>query len=548
MFKKLFLLSIPLCVLCDLCGKKIKKLFASLRLCLFALKLSFWASAFFLFFLLMQCSLSAHLVDIFHLSGAGGKGQAIVIDANNVNYEGKELYLSGDIIVKHELGSLFSQEALLSRPLLEEGLPFALLELWKGVTLKLSSGGVFSCSLAALDLEKLTGHFFSEGSDEFVTFKDSVEHGKGPPVDILFKSKRMVVEMSRGDEGSKELSRQVRAIQAEEEVSVDYNWEFLARGDKMLYERDLFYSTVNTVHPMPGKIFIRRDKKGGLCQVESRRGDFVKAQEMIMDLLQQRVLCTQPDGYVFVGGEQEAAAPVCFSAKKLSWDYSTHLLTLEEQVTFSHQLYGKIQCSESVQISQQATEGVKQLQWVRATGIVEVDYADQKMNDHHKVSCFGGVFIDAIKRRATFSSPAEQDKQILFTNSQATLYANDIVIDYEQEGAGQGGFKVKKINITGNVKILRKGSEGEYSQYALAHAVEYLPEVGQMFFRGTPEKRVLFCDNVNKLEVSAPAVNLTRDPQTGLDRVQGVGDVRIAFMEDEKAALKENFSKGFWPF
>ena len=62
-----------------------------------------------------------------------------------------------------------------------------------------------------------------------------------------------------------------------------------------------------------------------------------------------------------------------------------------------------------------------------------------------------------------------------------------------------------------------------------------------MVLYANEEQRVLFYDRLNKVQVSAPAVNIRRDGTTGKEAVQGMGDVRFTFADEERSALLENF-------
>ncbi len=53
--------------------------------------------------------------------------------------------------------------------------------------------------------------------------------------------------------------------------------------------------------------------------------------------------------------------------------------------------------------------------------------------------------------------------------------------------------------------------------------------------------RVLFYDQLKEVQLSAQTVRAQRDPTTKQERMQGVGDVRFVFGQEELAKIKTRF-------
>ena len=78
-------------------------------------------------------------------------------------------------------------------------------------------------------------------------------------------------------------------------------------------------------------------------------------------------------------------------------------------------------------------------------------------------------------------------------------------------------------------------------QYAIADIVEYVPKTMEMSFFSSNNRRVLFFDKVNNIQVSAPALKIKRDAATKKDTIKGMGDVRFSFAENEARTAQKTF-------
>jgi hypothetical protein len=123
------------------------------------------------------------------------------------------------------------------------------------------------------------------------------------------------------------------------------------------------------------------------------------------------------------------------------------------------------------------------------------------------------------------------------------MYADEIQIDYSIAGASADP---SKIILKGNVKMLNRfdghvQESGAVLQYALADYAEYYPASKEMALSGTGEGRVLFYDKVNNIRMSAPSLKIKHDEKSPKGSVQGFGDVRFTFIENEFDQLRKHF-------
>lgn len=124
------------------------------------------------------------------------------------------------------------------------------------------------------------------------------------------------------------------------------------------------------------------------------------------------------------------------------------------------------------------------------------------------------------------------------------VYADTFEIAYED---AEGPLNIQEIKLVGNVKLMNRkknaaAEEEPYLQYALADEVCFYPTTKRVKMRaGQQKRRVLFYDQANGVQVSAPGLTIIRDPETGKDKIQGEGDVRFKLAEHELERLKNRF-------
>jgi hypothetical protein len=99
-----------------------------------------------------------------------------------------------------------------------------------------------------------------------------------------------------------------------------------------------------------------------------------------------------------------------------------------------------------------------------------------------------------------------------------------------------------ELSLEGNVRIASHLNQ-EKKSFAVSDRLIYHPQTQMMALSSDSPNRVLFWQD--GLSLSASAIEVRRDPHTGIDRVQGVGDVRCCFSAEEKNFIEQLFSKYF---
>ncbi len=130
--------------------------------------------------------------------------------------------------------------------------------------------------------------------------------------------------------------------------------------------------------------------------------------------------------------------------------------------------------------------------------------------------------------------------QIHYRDHLGEVYADYATIDYEEK---EKKIQANKITLTGNIQLIRNPiKEKEKAlQYALADGVQFFPHEELMILKSDEGKRVLFYDLDKELQLSARMIQAQKNGPEGREVIQGSGDVRFVFKEDELNKLKEQF-------
>ena len=490
--------------------------------------------------------------------GDDEQGVIVVIGSDFADYDGQEVSLTGEVTLEHELGTILAHKARIIKNPSVKKKKFSFLRLEGDIRLFLWEGGSFYCTCADLDYHKLQGNFYGDALQEYVTYTDNLDNGKGEFVPIVLKGKNMTVKVERPWKERRNVKpHAIDEITADHNVTVDYDREFVAAGDHMIYQRHHCGNDEDENIAISGMIYLFPDNDGrGVCQVTSRQGDVIKAQKIEIDLPLQSILFRKPKGAIYVTHCEQELQRVDFSSETLTWDQQYSLLMLKGNVTIYQKNLGKLTSTEQVQVCHDVIEGSRELKWISSTGTTELTYEDEETGDHHFLVCYGSVFVDPNHQTTVLKSPmigdcVSSDKQVFFSDRKRQIYADNVTLDYTMEGTK--GITPAKLTLEGHVKIMNDSFfdskfQGNSLQYALADIVEYVPETQQMRLYARGEHRVLFYDCLNGVQISAPAVDVRRDSSTGKKAVEGIGDVRLTFAENEIRTLTESFDllRSYW--
>lgn len=239
------------------------------------------------------------------------------------------------------------------------------------------------------------------------------------------------------------------------------------------------------------------------------------------------------------------------SADHLIWEEEKNSLLLKGNVKLFHEGIGELHNDDEIIVHHKSSGGKKQVKALESIGKTTLTFNDKEKGISHTLICYGKLVVDHERLETVMTSPVDangnvlEGKQILFQDKMGKVKADNLVLNYELTN---GKMTPKQIKLQGNVKIYNYGNLGEanhnnYIQYALADYVNYNPEAKEVFLSANENKRVIFIDVLNNMQVSAHALKIHRDKVTDKESIEGIGNVRFSLLEQELEKVKQTFKE-----
>lgn len=293
------------------------------------------------------------------------------------------------------------------------------------------------------------------------------------------------------------------------------------------------------------------------CKLVSKTLDSIDSKEIRIDTLKEEITMQDPKGDLAqknLGptnlGQEGKNLPLKFSAGSLLWDDPHHTITLLKDVRINQGDDFKLTAKDQLTITRKLEQGKWELKTFDTAGAVMLTCkAPGEKKSINSLKTQGPLRLNHEKMEARAfgvideEGKVHEDAQVLFRDDRGDIYADRALVKY---GYVDGQYVTKKIVMLGNVRIINQplsSSEGTMPvfQHLLAERVEYYPETNELAMMSSGGKRVLFYDQTNNLQVSAPSLKVARDRSTKKDAITGQGDVRFRFIETEFDEIRRKF-------
>jgi len=194
----------------------------------------------------------------------------------------------------------------------------------------------------------------------------------------------------------------------------------------------------------------------------------------------------------------------------------------------------RITVDDEIQVELKEEEGNPEIRSLTSLGRTEFVRMDSDGDPVLILLCYGKAKLDQ-ENNELLMEKGDSDKQICVKDLEGKIYADRLYADFVIE---EGKISPTKLLMEGDVRIYHRfpgfsQAVGSAHQYALADKITYDPSTQVILISAVPKNRVLFVDQLNHLRMSAPAIRIHRDSNSGKEVVQGVGDVRLRFKKEE---------------
>lgn len=200
--------------------------------------------------------------------------------------------------------------------------------------------------------------------------------------------------------------------------------------------------------------------------------------------------------------------------------YNGEIITLIGHVMVEN-VMGQVRAEKAVLTRDEKASTKIDFPWIELSQAVTLI-----LSNGGEVAC-DHVFLDHMKMTSHLQG------KVCYMDTIGQVRADEAFVDYTEV---DDSIQPTQVRLLKNVQLINL----ETDQYALADLVTYYPDEQLMILEGK-EHRVLFFDKKNDMQISAFKVRVMRNLITKKESVQGVGDVRFVFGQDEMNKLKERF-------
>ena len=438
------------------------------------------------------------------------------INSGEACYDGKQIVLEGKVDVEHDLGSITAHRLTVQlQP--EKKNKFSFLEMSQDVQLNLANKGQLSCQRAEIDYETLIGRCWGDQEQPEVTYCL-------PPF-LELKSHHMQMDLiQEKDLTTKTLIKQIQAWNC---VQLHYQKDYLFKAHRALY------------FPPPQSYLTLFKDSQSPCKI-LHQNDVIQAQQVDIDIKNQHIHLKTAEGTLKPSNTQT----LVFSAEEMDWDQQKHLLRLVGQVNLVQNENLHLFTANEIQLVQISKEGKNKL--ANLTAHKDTTITCKKNEKIEKIICPGQLTVDNQQCFLIMEGIPDTLQQVYLEGNLGKVYADRAKIEYYWKNKQ---LVPQKIVLDGNIQLnnrLDSNSEKNKKparQYLLADHMEYNAESQELLLSANEGQRVLFYDQTNNVQMSAPSLKIRQQAETKKQVIQGIGDVRFTFIEKELEQLKKRFEQ-----
>ncbi len=349
-------------------------------------------------------------------------------------------------------------------------------------------------------------------------------------------------------------------------ASLSNTEEIVAKHNVKISYKDYLIESVRATYLMAckeikGELLMDGMDTNTPCHLTSLVGDSIFAKEIRVNSLNGQLSLLEPTGTLISHKRQ---ALLTFSSGTMLWDDFSHTLTLNHNVVIDQAEMGHFQSASEVKLQQGMAVGDGKwpdskwpdskwiVKTIEAASDTTAIYKKEKGKESEKsvfqeyvLSTKGKIKIDHEKMLTNFYSLVDESgnipkgNQVKLDMGNVDVFSDHVLVKY---GAIDGHMELEKMVMSGNVTICKRAAltplvQIPFSQYLTAERAEYDPLKQEIVFFAKENKRVLFYDTSNQMEMSAPCIKATYDKETKKEIIKGIGDVRFRLINSNLRKL-----------
>ena len=155
----------------------------------------------------------------------------------------------------------------------------------------------------------------------------------------------------------------------------------------------------------------------------------------------------------------------------------------------------------------------------------------------------GALHMDHFLKKALLTPPksplSKEQSYTYYKDNIGEIRARQVNIDYSEDTQG---LSIKVITLKGDVRLknyLPYEGENSTSQIAIADELVYYPKEGIAILSAKKPNNVLYLDQGNDIQISAPKIELQRLAQNTSPLIKASGHVRARLNPNEIKEVEE---------
>ncbi len=335
-------------------------------------------------------------------------------------------------------------------------------------------------------------------------------------------SEKMILSFDRGQLNSKTIENLV----AEGNVMIDHQKLFSATGQRAVYNS--------------GTVILYPDEENSHCTISNEQGLLIKMAKAVYTPETRELILINPDGHMKLdmdGGGNH----LHFQSEQLIWDNTNQQLTLIDDVKIQVPGIASLVNDDRVSLTWADVSGKILLHRITSSGKSELQKYDSEGDACFIVEDEGITCYDVIEGRVSFTS--DPDHEIHYYDRFGHVFGRELFVDLLPNSTV---FSLQKIYLNRDVKLLTgviivEGELKGATQYVLSDSLVVDPKINTLVMKSSDNRRVLYCDRMNHLQMSAPKLVIKQDPGMERPSIKGIGDVRFRLKEQELEQIKKRF-------
>lgn len=441
--------------------------------------------------------------------------QDLTLEAQSAQYVGDQLHLSGQVQLKHSIGTLVAKYAKVI-PLTEKGLngPYNL-ELTEEVILELSRGGKLSCDFLLLNNQELTASFYD---NEAIYIEMPTQNEQ-----LQLWAKKGILHLSEQTQQIKDLNL---------EGNVNGYW-----GEKLRFKGD-HASWQGFDNSREG--LLKLDSKKHLCELIYKNEGVIKVPQLEFDTRSDSLQLFDIQGHFFANQTHQYQ----LQSPKGLWNLKTQTLQLDEKTLLQSNLLGKLYHQGPLTLSQKEPQSPYSFDQLYAEGRTQL-YTTHK-GDNYSLLSPGHLEGDLNVGRLQFFSKTNNnnhlEEQVFVKGPDHELRGQSALLLLDP----QADLSPRDVYVYGSVSALSHYNETDNShhRFALADNLHYdFSNAELLLSSSSKEKPVLYVDADKPLQMSAKQLYYTPGGLEHEANVQGSGHVRFTFSDEESRRIADVFAQ-----